>query len=69
MGAFIGGFLGRGCGRWGDGPDIFSPGAGASCCPHHDLAPFVWLQLACLLVGSGARVQVGPGFPSHSSVL
>ena len=56
----------------GDGvmAQIFSPQEQEpSCCPHHALAPFVWLQLACLLAGSGARVQVGPGFPSHSSVL
>lgn len=33
MGAFIEGFLGHGCGRWGDGPDIFSPGAGAQLLP------------------------------------
>ena len=33
MGAFIRGFLGHGCGRWGDGPDIFSPGAGAQLLP------------------------------------
>ena len=33
VGAFIRGFLGHGCGRWGDGPDIFSPGAGAQLLP------------------------------------
>lgn len=52
-----------------DGPGIFSPGAGAQLLPPPCPGSLCLASVSLPLAGSGARVRIGPGFPSHSSVL
>lgn len=68
-GAFIEGFLGHGCGRWGDGPDIFSPGAEAQLLPTPRPGSLCLASVSLPPSGLWGKGPSWAWFPSHSSVL